>query len=324
MRPNPAIDQLPRTTTDLSAQAGEAQIRASDNPDEVRRLLDQVAVAPEDERLSIAKSLPAHAEALHVDLAIEDARRELGTRANAARTGQIGIGGRSPAARLALGLQINPDHPDATYILRELVAVAADPEVLLDVRVEALHGLRYVTPSFGQLIDPSPLHPLKFLKRMSFSMASTTADVAQALATSITLVADRSQSDPGLLAGLARDDDERVREIAVDTAGDLLAAGPDELIEATLLGALYDPSPNVVIAALHSLERADLGSSAFAGPFTQRVVSLFRTGTRAVRSRIAQLLSVTDAGTGVGPGARTLLEEARADRSWRVRDASAA
>lgn len=301
---------------------GAALLGAIRNRDEVGRLVDRLAAAPEGDRLAMAAYLPIHAEALHVGAAIDAGREALGARADAARKGEMSVGGTSPANALALGLRIYPHHPDATDILRELVAVAADPEVLLDVRVEALHGLRYVAPSFGQLIDPSPLRELRFSRRTDFGLTSMAPDVAQALATCVTLVADSSPFEPGLLASLVRANDERIREIAVDTAGDLLSAGPKELIEATLLGALYDPSRNVVIAALRSMERADVGSSAFVGPLTQRVVSLFHDGTRAVRSRIAHLVSVTYVDTGVGPDAQALLGAARADRSWRVRQAA--
>lgn len=292
------------------------------DPDEVGLLLDRLREAPESDRLAIAASLPAHVDALNLAPPVEAARQELSARADAARKGQMSIGGRSPAARLALGLRINPNHPEAAEILRELVAVAADPEVLVDVRVEALHGLRYVAQSLGQLIDLSPLRVLRFVDRPDFGMTSMTPDVAQALATCITLVADRSHSEPGLLASFARSDDERIRELAVETTGDLLEAGPDELIQATLLGALYDPSRTVVIAALRSLERTDLASSALAGPFTQRIMSLFQSGTRAVRSTIAQLVAATDAEADVGPSAEPLLAAARSDRSWQVRHAA--
>ena len=93
------------------------------------------------------------------------------------------------------------------------------------------------------------------------------------------------------------------------------------MLETILLTALYDPKEDIVVSGLLGLRRAGSVTRALVPAVGNRLLELMRRSGRYVRIEVlgaAASLYTTPEFIG---NLESLLSEARADRSWLVRDA---
>ena len=120
-----------------------------------------------------------------------------------------------------------------------------------------------------------------------------------------------------------RSTDRRVRIVAVQVASEAAqaeAASPmrDGFVWA-LIGALWDPQDDVVATAVWALGPELSSDSAASTIAFNRLPRLFELGNTEVRLAIAE---ITAKYRQAGPVAQSILENAIADKSWRVREAA--
>jgi hypothetical protein len=248
---------------------------------------------------------------------VEDSLREQRRReAESARSGQVGIGGRSTAADLALAAQARGSVSERS--VEELVAEAVDEQLPGDFRLNSLMALARLasvglaTPRVPEIREPADPHPLSFFMPMS-------ADVLRAarLALHASHLDPREQID---LLTLSRHSDARVRQIVVETAGSFLAVSSSPSVEAALLAGLYDPEESVLEAALSSLARAQLNEIS-SDAVAQRLWRLFHGYGREVRAGVVRAARARPRATE-DPRLAEIVDLGRSDRSWLVRDAA--
>lgn len=130
---------------------------------------------------------------------------------------------------------------------------------------------------------------------------------------------DQATAEAPLLAA-SRDSDVEIRILAVDAVSDLSVQGHiSPSFDATLLGALYDPNPQVQARAVPALWGGHFESEALRDVARSRIVEIFPTAHRELRAAIAhQIADIRTDDTSI----QRLRQLATNDRSWVVRRAA--
>jgi len=123
--------------------------------------------------------------------------------------------------------------------------------------------------------------------------------------------------DPLLAA--SKDPSARVRRVAVDSCLELASRQGDEVSDAILFGALYDPDDSVQMLGVRALGRSVLGSEVWTQIGWARVGELWGEANRSVRSAIVFEISTAHVSND---RVRDLLKRAQSDRSVSVRIAA--
>lgn len=248
---------------------------------------------------------------------------ELTTRVNRlvsdAHRGRYGMGSSSPVNVLALGLERVED--PSSRGAGALIDVASDPAVARNLRYDALRGLIRLTRAGSMSGDD--------MIRLSEGAPEGGAEpiwedypreLIQAAKTTLAIAARESQSRLASLIAFARNQSVRVRLEAMDGCG--LAADTDSgLVEATLLGGLYDPSSEVIRRAVSAIRQRDGVSSVADLALANRLRTLFASEGRSVRAAVVHLVrDISPASGAVASAASEILDQAGQDRSFQVRD----
>jgi hypothetical protein len=129
---------------------------------------------------------------------------------------------------------------------------------------------------------------------------------------------EQATAEAPLLAA-SRDSDVQIRILAVDAVSNLSVQGHiSPSFDATLLGALYDPNPQVQARAVPALWHGHFESAALLDVARSRVAETFPTAHRELRAAIAH--QIADIHTD-DPSIQRLRRLATHDRSWVVRRA---
>jgi hypothetical protein len=256
--------------------------------------------------------------------ALERIRRE----ASAARQGRYTMYGRPPitsAAEMAIAF---PDVDSATAVAEAIFDLALDPSLIVDFRLEALQATyRFaLSHEFDDRLasrsgDPTEFRSDPFRNRDDRSFQSALLDCA------FYISAPTLERLPVMLAH-ARDNDARVRRLAVHAIGDDLerrseAARIDRLLLwSTMVGGLFDPSPSVVVLGLDLIARIRSVPTELSAVVAERLARLFSESGREVRASVVRTAARWTTGRPSASGVLDgVLVQAASDRSWLVRDA---
>lgn len=205
--------------------------------------------------------------------------------------------------------------------VQQLVAIAVAPTTNPMQRRPCLTALTAL--AHENLIERAQVEQA-FRPISVYSVMTDDADVEQRLEDITRLILmvqfgyDQTTAEAPLLAA-SRDPDIQVRILAVGAVSDLSVRGDiSPSFDATLLGALYDPNPQVQARAIPTLWRGHFASEALLDVARGRVVEIFPTSHRELRAAIARQIADLDSSD---PSIRNLRGLATYDRSWVVRRA---
>lgn len=293
-----------------------------------RSLLPLLREAPEEFRPELATDVPELGEVFGVTNLLEVALSELQAEAAKVSRGIYAVYARSPvdvAARLAVTFS---GEPVAKGIVETIADLARDPTVMVEVRIEAVQALYRLALSheFDATIARYVQERTEF-RRDPFRSGDDVAFQRALWNASSFVVAPSSSKLPAILAE-SRDEDPRVRRIAVQGLGDDLnrvaqVDGIEELVcWSAVVGAIFDPAPSVVTLSLDLIAKAARVPDELANLVSDRLNLLFRQGGRDVRASVVRACRRLSGGAEGWPEILGVLEDAQSDRSWLVRDAA--
>lgn len=266
-------------------------------------LLEIAEYAPE----SVSEEdLVAGAEALAraIEQAIEDAR-----------TGSFGFGGPRPEA--LLGDYILLLGRKGSRYIRVLEKAVMTPFYGGEARLAALGALATIRLRKRKL-------PAKTLDALRKAPVETPAvefravgpDLLQA-GKFLVLFDQLTAEDEALLIALARSDDARVRQLAINAAGLAYRTGGEHpALESALASALFDPEPEVIARGLVELQHRQPDELLLLVERRLKIlVTAFSRQVRAAAVRLARRLLEKEA----DPALAEVVELARHDKSWQVR-----
>ncbi len=316
--PQSVANELVEASTERPEQLHEAHILGVlvDRADRIRAL--DLSSAPPAAIALIARDAPSIVDGALLDRSIHELVDECRSVVKAARQGRRGLGSYEPFAILSVALVASGGDLLASSV-EVLEEAARDPEVPADVRYQALRGLTAVAHNKGL-----PSDAVDRLRDIPESGAAAifefvTPRLVHAARIALLIVVGQEGWEAELLM-LVRDEQPRVRQLAVETVALALQRTPSAALEGALAGALFDPDEGTVTEAVRSLTANPLRASAVRLAIGSRLVTLFDRGGRGVRTAVIRAIQA-----GVMPDeqqtqAERLLARAREDRSFEVRD----
>lgn len=283
---------------------------------ELRQLL--ATAVPSPERSSAALVAPSLYERADLVQALEASVAQIDDDIAQARRGIYSGYATHPALDVArLVLALGESQPAATAAL---VRLAATPYGVASQRQAALNAL--LTLARERLVTYDELGPVWEPRRARVDGllgddegSDESYERLQEAALQLTLGYARGME--GELLGGSRDASGRVRALALSTAQWLTLAGKSSFaLDATILGALYDPDPYVQSLAVPALWRGSFVDESVRSVAQQRVHDLWPTAHIELRMAVAREVS---AGSSSDPSLERLAELARIDRSVLVR-----
>lgn len=276
-----------------------------------RRWLDH---ARPDEILELADwrrdAIPNDVIARNIDVAqanVEAERQE-------AIDGTFSLGGTNPSKALG-GLVARLRRPNKSAE-RLLIDVAADSRLSSEAQIQAFQGLVHMRHE--DLLSEQGRRRLRELPDELGRDIWGVIDTTVLRAARLWAYADElTRAELGEIVAACRSPKQETRIIALATIEDYLRAKPKNATAAwALVGALYDPSDDVLTRALEIVGRGalkphpDAAATGLTG-----VISAYRTGRNRVRVTAVWAARAFDK----KPEARALIDAARADPSWEVR-----
>jgi hypothetical protein len=241
--------------------------------------------------------------------------------ADAAR-GRYAFGGRNPAADLGELATMTRRVTRATVKL--LLRTACQERAPAHIRLEALLSLARL--GHAGLLSDTDANTMKQASELGTKASFIEQEIstellraAKLLARSATMRLHGSEEIALLL--LVRNHDPRVRQIAVNAASMAIASRPSQMLETSVLAALYDPDPETVVRAIIGIRNAKLESRGTLAAALQRFSTLMKESSREVRREVVHAAKAVS-GRSTGANAKQaaqIVERALADRSWRVR-----
>jgi hypothetical protein len=232
--------------------------------------------------------------------------------------GRQGIGSFAPAIQLGRLLDLTQaDLPDA---VQTLVRSATHESLPSSLVFEARQGLAQAYRERAMPPDiASELREATDVAEASPFLGGVSHDVLK-LARLRPIAPDLSREELGEAVALCRDQDPRVREVALATVGSTLEATPgDAVLESALTSALFDPSGQILQLGLWYVRRLRFKSLGARRIVESRLPRLFGTGGRDVR--LGSILTARHLlrDEPADRVLRTIILRGRDDRSWMVR-----
>lgn len=250
-------------------------------------------------------------------------RKEIEDTAEQARSGTISLGGAGP--RLELGRMLALIKSPARDLIDLLVDAATDASMPPQYLSEARRGL--VLARRGGLLGAADFDRLKAAPEVPGRGPLDEGHTEEVLRNLLLRIfaADLGAEERSELISAIRSSDQRVRELAVNTAAEALYTSRDEGLAWGVVSGLFDPSDTVASGALAGLKPLTEHFESAAEVAWQRLPALFSSSGRSVRTDVIHSLESVVARTEPQKQRRhALLARARRDRSWLVRDAAAA
>lgn len=292
-------------------------------------LLESLAETPGQFQLMLLLQNQDLAEIFDVPLLLAQVLEWMQRDATNARQGRYTMYTRSPvnsAARAAISF---PAIEPAGAIIDAIVDLALDPLVMVDFRIDALQALYSVALSHqfdGRIVERTR-EPVEF-KSDPFRPTGD-AQFQRALLDCSRFIAGPTGTDVPMVLTYSRDQDPRIRRIAVTAAGEAIESNRTDvaprglLLWGTVVGALFDPAPSVVEVGLAIIGQRGKVPADYSGVVAERLLSLSAEGAREVRASITHVVAnLTAHDPGSWNELEGLLEQAASDRSWLVRDAA--
>jgi DNA-binding CsgD family transcriptional regulator len=253
--------------------------------------------------------------------AAEELHRQVLAENDEARKGTSAI--RSFDCRVRLGLALASLPAPPRHLTEALVDTAMDRAIVADYRLNALRGL--IIMAQAGVLEPALAKPLT--RMPSSTGPSWFSDVSdrlfEAAVRAVTALAAPRDDDDIVLLGASRDPDPRVRDLAVDTASHVirhrgsLPEVESPMLTLSLFGALFDPAETVLLDALDAVPT--LFNERLREVVIERLQHLFASSGSSVRAAVAQVaVQLSAHGTTAALG--EIIDSARTDRSWKVRN----
>jgi hypothetical protein len=225
---------------------------------------------------------------------------------------------RSPEGDIArLLLALGRATPDAT---QALVDVATNEDTSPTERLSSLTALQSLVQE-GLLTRDDVESVFRIVPVNAFMTEDSTADqrLEDIARIALRVRCDYSEELDGPLLAGSRDPDARVRQIALASVGwlSLNQVATSATLDAAMLGALYDPNPNVQASAVSSVWRGRFASRALLNVARARLLEVWPQAHRELRIAIAREVG-HDPGFVDGP-LEAFQSLASRDRSWIVR-----
>lgn len=279
-----------------------------------------LSVAPAVAIVLLGRDAPSLVKGGLLDRALGALVAECRAVADDSRRGSRGMGSYEPFAMLALGCTVRPGGPTPDA-LTVFVEAATDVRVSADIRFEAIRGLTAIAHNAGL-----PADVLARIKDTSEGGAGplfefVTPRLLHAARIALTVATQSTNLDAEILT-LVRDEEPRVRQVAIEAATLALRDRQSEVLEGAIASALFDPDEATVRMAMGAADVAALRTSAVRIAIGERLVTLFDEGSRRLRAAV-----VTAVRRGLMPPdldtqANRLLDRALEDRSFQVRTAA--
>lgn len=250
-------------------------------------------------------------------------RQAIEETAKQARSGTINLGGAGPRLELGriLALVESPDRDLIDLLVDTAIDASMPPQYLSEAR----RGL--VLARRGDVLRTADLERLRAAPDVPGQGPldeGHTEGVLRNLLLRV-LAAELNAQERSELISAIRSSDQRVRDLAVNTAAEALHTSRDEGLAWGVVSGLFDPSDTVASGALAGLEPLTEHFEAAAEVAWQRLPELFAASGRSVRADVINALKSASPQTDPQrERCAALLARARQDRSWLVRDAAAA
>jgi hypothetical protein len=232
-----------------------------------------------------------------------------------ARSGSFGIGGQ-PEALLGRIIQLLGKRGLGYSAI--LLRVISDSALSGTSRLAALASLAIVAGEFG--VDDETAEAIRQSPVEAPSLPFMDVDQSVLLAAKLlALHAQLSDEDVAMVFSLARSNDARARQIAVNAAGLSYRRGGQPTLGHVLVGALFDPAPVVVEWGLQELLRGVPEELALT--VENRLPTLGAHFPRGVRARAVTVARAMANGTSTGR-LREIVARGQQDKSWQVRKAA--
>lgn len=325
-----AVGSLPadRGSDDGPYMAASHLVRASGaDSDVATRLMPRLRNAPRIIQADLCVQIPDLANEFGVDSLMAEMLDRLRTKADEARRGRYSADVRPPdaaATNLAIAF---PDRPQASDIAVTIAQLAGDATLLSDLRTDVLQQLyRLALSRDFEVVLGEHLGGATTTSDHSFHTRDS-RDFQRALWETASLLVAPTNAGMANVLAVTRADDPRVREVAVVAIGHLADGLRDIDAETGLLcwsavvGALFDPTSNVVRQALGVIAAADHLPGQLSPMVSDRLVHLYEHAGRDVRVGVVHACTGRLGHDALDDRHGGILEQAAADRSWLVRDA---
>lgn len=253
----------------------------------------------------------------HIDRAVDELLEQTARDVDAARAGSASIGGPDSFRLLALSA-ISAQSDRLQRATSALIAASITDDLPADLRFQALRGLtiiahyREIDPRFVEEVERVRLPGSRALLR---PISQSLIEVAR-----LTLLAAAGRQLIAEALALIRDEERQVRDLAVEASSLMIRNQYSEILEAGIATALFDPERSIVARALRHFSERLPESGNIRPTVGRRVVVLFETGGRDIRAAAVDAVRSGVLGDYAADQARHVLELARKDRSFIVRD----
>jgi hypothetical protein len=277
-----------------------------------------VSALPLTELPDLVERAPDAATNARLSAAESYFRKALVDEIDNARRGTRGFGGRTTSASLWIVCKARKSVQRQTVSL--LVRSVLDSGVPADLRFDALVMLANLAVE-GLLTESDRQRVAKASEVAEPTFMGTTPKELLRVGRLLVLANELSPDDIIALSLLARDDDVRVRELAVDGAKIALRERRSATLEQLVVAGLYDPDEGVVIRALAAVPVARLTE----GPRDAAVVrmeGIFTSYGRSARLEVVRAaygLLRRKLSSSQTERLEALITAASNDRSWYVR-----
>ncbi len=279
-----------------------------------------LSAAPAAAIALLGRDAPSLVKGGLLDRALEGLATECRAVADDSRRGSRGMGNYEPFAMLALGCTARPGGPTPDA-LAVFVEAATDARVSADIRFDAIRGLTVIAHDAGLPADVSAR-----IKDTSEGGAGplfefVTPRLLHAARIALTVATQGENFDAEILT-LVRDEEPRVRQIAIEAAALALRDRRSEVLEGAIASALFDPDETTVRMAIGAADIVALRTSAVRLAIGERLVTLFDKGSRRLRAAVVSAVRRGLMPPDLDAQAKSLLDRALEDRSFQVRTAA--
>lgn len=289
-------------------------------PEFRRQLVEMMKSAPALDRILMVGLIPELKDELELQRAVVEVWDTVHTIAETARSGTVSFGGVSPILRLAIGLSHLKPTNSTKRIVNGLVKLAQDNSLFAEIRSDVLIALLRLARTHGPDINAASLRNLT-PSNVSADFDASEDEFVTNLGCLVAINSDFADDSPEKLFALCRNADPRVRQMAVEVAGDILLINDDRLLEGTILSSLFDPAHTVVCAGLKVIEQMANRIVWTRDPFVDRAKDLYESENRMIRIGVYRAVDAIEKSGEHDVRLTEILELAKHDRSFRVRQA---
>jgi hypothetical protein len=279
-----------------------------------------LSAAPPAAIALLGRDAPSLVKGGRLDRALEGLAAECRAIVDDSRRGSRGMGNYEPLAMLTLGCTIRPGGPTPDA-LAVFVEAATDVRVSADIRFDAIRGLTAIAHNAGLPADVSARIKDTPEGGAGPLFEFVTPRLLHAARIALIVMTHGENFDAEILT-LVRDEEPRVRQIAIEAAALALRDRRSEVLEGAIASALFDPDEATIRMAIGAADVVALRTSAVRLAIGERLVTLFDKGSRRLRAAVVNAVRRGLMPAELDTQANRLLDRALEDRSFQVRTAA--